>query len=142
MTPPESMESPQPLDRITKATLAAQAASDRKAEDVVALDVRELTSFADTFVVATGRSDRQVRAIADAIVEALAARGAKAMGVEGHQEGRWVLLDYGDLVAHVFQRDVRDHYDLDRLWSDAEPLPLAGSGGPDGDSPSQRRVER
>ena len=96
--------------------------------------MRELTSFADTFVLATGRSDRQVRAIADAIVEALEARGEKPLGVEGHQDARWILIDLGDLVVHVFQPDVREHYDLDRLWSDAPPLDLEGG--------DRRRVER
>jgi ribosome-associated protein len=89
---------------------------------VKALDVRQVTSFADTFVLATGRSDRQVRAIADAVLEAFP--DERALGVEGQQEGRWVLIDLGDIVVHVFQPDVRAHYDLDRLWSDAPLLEL------------------
>jgi ribosome-associated protein len=111
-------------ERIAKARLVVETAVERKAENVVALDVRAVTSFADTFVLATGRSDRQVRAIAEAILEAVEARGGRALGVEGKQEGRWVLLDLGDVIAHVFQPEVRAYYDLDRLWSDAPVLEL------------------
>ena len=110
------------LDREQKAALAVAAALDRKAEDVVALDVRQLASFADTFLLATGRSDRQVRSIADAVSEALESHGETRLGVEGYDEGRWVLMDFGDLIAHVFQPDVREHYDLERLWSDAPSI--------------------
>lgn len=115
-------------ERIARAALVVEAALQRGAEDVVALDVRDVTSFADTFVLATGRSDRQVRAIADAILEAVESRGERALGVEGKQEGRWVLLDLGDVIAHVFQPEVRAYYDLDRLWSDAPLLEVAGAG--------------
>ena len=73
----------------------------------MALDVRQAVSFADVFVVATGRSDRQVRAIADGIAEALAKPGEKPLGIEGYDEGRWVLIDFGDVIVHVFQPDVR-----------------------------------
>ena len=115
-------------ERIAKASLVVEAALERKAEDVIALDVRAVTSFADTFVLATGRSDRQVRAIAEAILEAIEAHGERALGIEGKQEGRWVLLDLGDVIAHVFQPEVRTYYDLDRLWSDAPTLDLASAG--------------
>ncbi len=111
-------------DRIERAACVVEAAEDRRAEDVVALDVRELSSVADTFVLATGRSDRQVRAIADAIREAAERRGTQALGVEGYQDGRWVLIDLGDVIAHVFQPEVRASYALDRLWSDAPTLDL------------------
>jgi ribosome-associated protein len=112
-------------ERITRATLVARAAFAMKAERLVALDVRALTSYADTFVLMTGGSDRHVRAIADSIIDAVKARGEKPLGVEGHDEGRWVLIDLGDVIAHVFQSDVRDEYDLERLWSDAPPLEIA-----------------
>jgi len=91
----------------------------------VALDVREATSFADVFVLLTGTSDRHVRAIADAIEESMRERGEKPLGVEGLEQGRWVLLDYNDVIAHVFQGEVREHYDLERVWSDAPVLDLA-----------------
>jgi ribosome-associated protein len=92
--------------------------------DLVALDVRELSSFADAFVLATGTSERHVRAIAEAIEEALAARGERPLGVEGASEGRWILMDLGDVIVHVFQAEVRAHYDLERLWSDAPRIAL------------------
>ena len=112
-------------ERIARATLVAKAAFELKAERLVALDVRALTSYADTFVMMTGGSDRHVRAIAEAIIDAVKARGEKPLGVEGLDEGRWVLIDLGDVIAHVFQSDVRDEYDLERLWSDAPPLEIA-----------------
>jgi ribosome-associated protein len=108
-----------------KALLIAEAAREKLAEDLVALDVREAVSFADTFIVATGRSDRHVRAIGDAVAEALAREGEKALGVEGYEEGRWLLMDFGDVIVHVFQPEVRRHYDLERLWSDAAPLDVS-----------------
>lgn len=109
-------------NRVERARRIAEAALDKKAEDLVALDVREQSSFADTFILATGTSDRHVRTIADAVVEQAAARGEKPLGVEGLAEGRWVLIDLGDVIVHVFQREVREHYDLERLWSDAASL--------------------
>ena len=108
-----------------KALLIAEAARERLAEDVVALDVREAVSFADTFVVATGRSDRHVQSIGDGIAEALAQTGEKPLGIEGYQEGRWLLMDFSDVIVHVFQPDVRRHYDLERLWSEASPLDVS-----------------
>jgi ribosome-associated protein len=112
-------------ERIARATRVARAAFEMKAERLVALDVRALTSYADTFVLMTGRSDRHVRAIADSIIESFKAEGEKPLGVEGHDEGRWILIDLGDVIAHVFQSDVREEYDLERLWSDAPPLAIA-----------------
>jgi ribosome-associated protein len=113
------------LEGRRKALLIAEAARERLAEDVVALDVREAVSFADTFVVATGRSDRHVQSIGDAVAEALAKKGEKPLGIEGYQEGRWLLMDFGDVIVHIFQPDVRRHYDLERLWSDATPLDVS-----------------
>jgi ribosome-associated protein len=110
--------------RLAKLEAIVEAALARKAEDLIGLDVRELSSFADTFVIATGTSDRHVRSIADAIEMALRARGELPLGVEGYEEGRWVLIDAGDTIVHVFQREVREHYDLERLWSDAPALEL------------------
>lgn len=112
------------MDRLEKAQRIAEAALDRKAENVVALDVRELASFTDTFVFATGGSDRQVRAIADAVTEALRAGGEKPLGVEGYEDGSWVLIDANDAIVHVFLEATRAHYGLERLWSDARPIPL------------------
>ncbi len=108
-----------------RANWVAEAALDRKAIDLVALDVSELTSYADTLVLATGTSDRHTRSIVDAIREAGSQRGEKPLGVEGYDEGRWVLIDFGDVIVHVFQEAVRKNYDLERLWSDADELELS-----------------
>jgi ribosome-associated protein len=104
----------------------AEAALDRKAENLVALDMRTVTPFTDVFLVATGNSDRHVRSIADAIQQAMTVLGEKPLGVEGYEDGRWVLLDLGDVIVHVFQAEVREHYDLERLWSEARQIPIAG----------------
>ena len=111
---------------IEKALAAAAAGIDRKADDPVVLDVRDVVSFAEAFVFLTGRSDRQVRAIAEAIEQAMKQRGDRPLGVEGLDEGRWVLIDLNDVIVHVFQPEVREHYDLERLWSDAPVLEAAG----------------
>jgi ribosome-associated protein len=107
-----------------KTRWVVEAALDVKAEDVVALDVRELSSFADVFVVATGRSDRQVRAIADTIEQAAKRAGQPPLGIEGYAEGRWVLVDLDDVIVHVFTPETRAHYDIERLWSDAQRVAL------------------
>jgi ribosome-associated protein len=112
------------LDRLAKVALIVEAAHERKADDVIALDVREISSFADTFIIATGTSDRHARSVTDSIEAALKAHGESPMGIEGYDEGRWVLIDCGDAIVHVFQREIRDHYDLERLWSDAPLLEL------------------
>jgi len=114
-------------ERLTRAGAIVDAALDRKAEDIVVLDMRELSSFADTFIIATGNSDRHVRSIADSIAEAMAKRGEKPLGVEGYEEGRWVLLDFDEVIVHVFQDEVRKHYDLERLWSDAPQIDAGGN---------------
>ena len=100
----------------------ADAILDKKGEDVTALDVRGLVSFADSFVIATGTSDRHVRTLADAVAERARGVGLKVGGREGYDDGRWVLIDLGDVVVHLFQREVRAQYDLERLWGDAPAL--------------------
>jgi ribosome-associated protein len=110
---------------LTKVAAIADAARDRKGEDIVALDVRELTAYADTFVIVTASSDRRARSVADSIREAMKKCGAKTRGVEGYEEGRWVLIDLDDVIVHVFQDEVRREYDLERLWSDALPIEVA-----------------
>lgn len=100
---------------------------ERKGEDVVVLDVSDVTSFADTFIIATGRSERNVQAIVDAVVEAARAGGEKPLGVEGYDEGRWVLVDLADVIVHVFVHEAREEYQLERLYSDALPVELAGA---------------
>jgi ribosome-associated protein len=102
-----------------RAVDVARAALDKKAEDVLVLDVRGLTSYADYFVLATADSDRQAGAIADHVDQKLKEQGASKVGVEGYESGRWILIDYGDVVAHVFNREARGFYDLEGLWADA-----------------------
>lgn len=115
---------------LEKSVLIVNAALERGALDPVALDVSKVTSFADTVVLLTGRSDRQVRAVADGIIAALREAGDAPLGVEGLDEGHWVLIDGNDVVVHVFDPETRDLYDLERLWSDAVPLDLVALGVP------------
>lgn len=122
-------------ERIARAHRVADAALDRKAVDLVALDVSALTSYADTFLIATATSDRHARAIADAIRDAETATGAKPLGVEGYEEARWVLIDLGDVIVHVFVAEVREAYDLERLWSDAPAIALSEPSPPSEASP-------
>jgi ribosome-associated protein len=103
----------------------AEAASDKKARDLLALDVHRLTSFTDAFLIASGTSDRHVRSVVDAMLEASREMGTSPLGVEGYDEGRWVLIDLNEVVVHVFQEEVREYYDLERLWGDAPPIELA-----------------
>jgi ribosome-associated protein len=95
-----------------------------KALNVVVLDLHGLASFADTFIVCSGRSHRQVSAIAESVQQDLKAKGIKPLGIEGLREGHWVLMDYGDVLIHVFYEPVRIFYDLEGLWSDAKRVEL------------------
>jgi ribosome-associated protein len=104
----------------------ARAGLDKKAEDVTVLDVRGLTSYADYFVVLTADSERQAGAIADHIDETLKAQGHTKVGVEGYEGGRWILVDYGDVVAHVMNKESRGFYDLEGLWADAPRFAVEG----------------
>jgi ribosome-associated protein len=98
---------------------AVAAAEDRKARDLRAIDLSAISDFTDYFVVCSARSERQVAAIAEGVREALAAQGVKPLHVEGLPAARWVLLDYGDLVVHVFEEETRAYYRLEQIWSDA-----------------------
>jgi ribosome-associated protein len=99
-----------------------EAASEKKALNLIVLDVRDLTSIADVFIICSGRSNRQVNAIADSIVAKLKKQKIKPLSVEGTGEGHWVLLDYGHVVIHVFYEPVREFFDLEGLWADAKRL--------------------
>jgi ribosome-associated protein len=103
-----------------------QAIFGMKALDVVALDVRDLASFADAFIICSGRSHRQVTAIAQFVEQDLKKKGIKPVGVEGLGQGHWVLMDYGDVVIHVFYEPIRMFYDLEGLWSDAKRIEIKG----------------
>ena len=106
-------------DSKTIARLIAQSAHDVKALSLEVLDLRKLSGFTDYFVIASGRSDRQVQAICDRIEENLGKNLRRPLGIEGYQEGHWVLIDYGEVVAHIFYDQVRPFYALERLWGDA-----------------------
>lgn len=106
------------------ARAAAVAAADKLATDILALDVSEVVAITDVFVLCTGGSERQVRAIVDSIEERLTALKAKPLRREGEREGRWVLLDYGDIVVHVQLAEERIHYALERLWRDCPTVDL------------------
>jgi ribosome-associated protein len=113
----------EPLDANVVAAL--RAADDKKALDLVVLDVREVASFTDYFLIASGTSTRQVQAIADEIVERMKKEGRRAARVEGYRTAEWVLIDYGDFVFHIFEDKARRFYDLERLWRDASRVPLS-----------------
>lgn len=106
---------------------AATAAADKKAENIVAIDVSEQLVITDVFLLASAPNDRQVKAIVDAIEERLLAAGEKPIRREGQRDGRWVLLDYADLVVHVQRNEERAYYELDRLWRDCPVIELTDS---------------
>ena len=114
----------QPISSHEKARAIVNAALERKAEEPIALDVRELTSFTEAFVVVVGRSDRQIRSIAEEVTRMLKQSGDAPLGVEGLDEGRWVLIDGNDVICHIFSPESREHYDLERLWHDATRIEL------------------
>ena len=107
-----------------KARLCLTTILERKAVDPVLLNVEELTSFTDFFLITGGQSSRQVQAISRHLQKTLKDRGVKVYGVEGEQEARWVLLDYGEVVIHIFYQPVREFYDLEGLWVEAPEVTL------------------
>ncbi len=110
------------LERVRR---MAEAALDRKASEILALDVREVTSIADTFLIMTGNSTRQVGAIGDSIQQLIKEKEEEEpLGIEGLTEGRWLLFDLNDVIVHVFLPEMRALYDLERLWHDAPRLDL------------------
>jgi ribosome-associated protein len=133
-----SAAAPAELDE--RLRLALHAADEKKAHDLVVLDLREVASFTDYFVIASGTNVRQVQAVADEVQEQLRKRlRVKPARVEGYNSAEWVLLDYGDFIFHVFEEKSRRFYDLERLWRDAARVPLPGepaegSGGSGGGS--------
>ena len=113
-------------DPVPSLNLYIKAASEKKAQNLVVLDVGDLTSIADVFIICSGRSHRQVNAIADSIVVNLKKHKIKPLSVEGTGEGHWVLLDYGHVIIHVFYEPVREFFDLEGLWIDAKRIPTSG----------------
>ncbi len=110
------------LDPGQLARAAADIASDKKASDVILLDIRDVTTFADYFVICSGNNPRQIQAIADAIDEQLGEQGAKVLHREGDAETGWMLLDFGDVIIHIFGPKEREYYRLERLWSGAKTV--------------------
>jgi ribosome-associated protein len=106
-------------DTTTNLDVYVQAVLERKAEGVVVLDLRGLTSIADTFIICSGRSNRQVSAIADHVERFLRNLKIRPLSVDGKKEGHWVLMDYGDVIIHIFYQETRAFYDLEGLWGDA-----------------------
>ena len=114
------------MQAIDKARLCLKLIMERKALDPLLLEVEELTSFADYFVIASGNSARQVQAISRHVKQKMRDAGFRSDGVEGEQEGHWVLLDYGDVVIHLFYQPIREFYDLEGLWIEASRMSLEG----------------
>ena len=101
---------------------AVRAAEDKKADDLLLLDLRKAAGFTDYFLICSGGNPRQIRAIADAILEALASGGARPAHIEGYDRSEWVLLDYFDFIVHIFAPETRGFYGLERLWGNAERI--------------------
>lgn len=131
----EQSLNPQPSVRSTSQLEAAEgldervlaalhAASEKKALDPVVLDLREIASFTDYFVIVSGANERQVQAVSDEIYESLKKSGHAAARVEGYKTAEWILLDYGDFVVHVFEQKARRFYDLERLWRESKRVEL------------------
>src|SRR5436309_2680151 len=108
-------------------TLAIEAAADKKANDFAVLDLRKAAGFTDFFLICSGTNPRQIRAIADGVIEALAADGVKPAHVEGYDRSEWVLLDYFDFIVHIFATETRLFYGLERLWGNADRIEVAAS---------------
>ena len=116
------------LPALAAAKRAAQICLDNKATDVILLGLEGVSDVTDFFIIASGTSDTHVRAVAEHVQEELRKEGLRAHHVEGMTQGRWVLLDYVDFVVHVFHPALRNFYQLERLWSDAQPLPIEQPG--------------
>ena len=125
----ESSVPPTPLSSTVLAERAAKLCAEFKANDVVLLDLRKVTDMTDFFVVASGTSDTHVRSVAEHVIEEMKKLGSPVHHAEGLSQGRWVLLDFVDFVVHVFHPALRSFYQLERLWSDAEVIPVVSSQG-------------
>ncbi len=113
------------LNTRQKILLVVNAALEKKAKNIVILNIKNVTSFADYTVICSGTSDRQVQSITSSIEASMKKAGTLPLGVEGEKGGRWVLMDYADMVVHVFYEPVREFYDIERLWSDAPKMKVA-----------------
>ena len=124
-----SSTTPTTSSSLALAQRAAQIALDTKANDVVLLDLRGVTDMTDFFVIASGTSDTHARAIGEHVIAEMKKEGSPAHHIEGLEKGRWVLVDFVDFVVHVFHPTLRNFYQLERLWADAEQVPLGGAQG-------------
>jgi ribosome-associated protein len=112
------------MDSWQKALCLVESALDKKAYDLVVLEVRDLTSIADYFIICSGRSDRQVQSLSHGIEQSLGEKGVSAASIEGYTRGQWVLMDFSDVIVHIFYQPVREFYDLEGLWADAPCVEL------------------
>ncbi|MDQ5843944.1 MAG: ribosome silencing factor [Acidobacteriota bacterium] len=119
-----STQEPTPAELDERIITALTAAGEKKAIDIVVLDLRDIASFTDYFAITSGANERQVQAIADGVSDTLKKNGTNAARIEGYKTAEWVLLDYGDFVVHVFDDKVRKFYDLERLWREAKRVQL------------------
>ena len=103
---------------------AYEAIDDKKGEDIAVLNIGKITSMAEYFLITSASSERQVKAIADNVEDELEKLGIAVKGKEGHSTSRWILLDYGDIMVHVFHNEERDFYNLEKLWKDAQPVDI------------------
>ncbi len=104
--------------------LSVNAALEKKARRILVLNVKKMSSLSDYFIICSGNSDRQVQAIASFIEETLKKAGKRPIGIEGEKVGKWILMDYGDIVIHVFYDPIRDFYEIERLWTDVPRLEI------------------
>jgi ribosome-associated protein len=121
-------EQPQMMDIEEAALLAARAASDKKATDIAILDLRQIASFTEYFVICSGANNRQVQAISNEVEDRLRKAGKRLLHIEGYSSAEWILLDYGDFIVHVFSSSSRQFYDLERLWRDAARVKVPEEG--------------
>ena len=115
-------------DSRTRVLRCINAALEKKAKDLIILNVREISAFADYFIICSGRSSRQVQGLADHLEESLKEVGIRPLGIEGRREGHWILMDYGDVIIHIFYEPTRHVYELESLWSEAKPVDLTREG--------------
>jgi ribosome-associated protein len=127
---PQPIQASEVLDE--RIVAAVNAASDKKALNIVILDLREIASFTDYFVITSGTNERQVQAISDEVYETLKKAGSPAARVEGYKTAEWILLDYGDFIVHVFEEKSRKFYDLERLWRESKRVELPADLQSDG----------
>jgi len=134
MTEPQPNEQARPAKVPEEIVRAVRAADDKKAADLVVLDLVELGAFTDYFVICSGQSSRQVQAIADGVLEALRASGVRPNHTEGYERAEWVLIDYFDFIVHVFNPHTRVFYAQERLWGSATRVPVEPGAKPTGQS--------